>query len=106
VNNSAEIQLDNAGHFVYASNRCNDSITVFSVDPQKGTLTKVQVVPTGGKTRRNFSLDPTRRFLLAANQDSDTIVVFNVDKASGRLTPGGQTLSVPSPVCIQFVPAA
>ena len=106
VNNSAEIQLDKAGHFVYASNRGNDSITVFSVDSQKGTLTKVQVVPTEGKTPRNFSLDPTGQYLLAANQDSDTIVVFKVDKTSGRLTPSGQTLSVPSPVCIQFVPAA
>jgi 6-phosphogluconolactonase len=105
-NNSAEIQIDKGGQFLYASNRGNDSITVFSIDRNKGTLTKIQVVPTQGKTPRNFALDPTGQYLLAANQDSDTIVVFKVDTKSGRLTPTGQTVTVPSPVCIQFVPAA
>src|SRR5579863_7992017 len=38
--NSAEIQADRSGRFLYASNRGNDSITLFGIDPQKGTLTK------------------------------------------------------------------
>jgi len=104
VNNSAEIQVDKAGHFLYASNRGHDSITVFSINQKNGKLTTVQIVSTQGKTPRNFALDPTGRYLLAANQDSDTIVVFKVDEKSGRLFPTGQTMTVPSPVCIEFVP--
>lgn len=105
VNNSAEIQVDKAGRFVYASNRGHDSIAVFSINSNDGKLTKVQTVPTEGKTPRNFSLDPTGRYLLAANQDSDTIVVFKVNQKSGRLSSTGRTVAVPSPVCIDFVPA-
>ena len=105
VNNSGEIQIDKAGRFLYASNRGHDSIAVFSVDGKNGKLTKMQTVPTQGKTPRNFSLDPTGNYLLAANQDSNTIVVFKVDKKSGRLSPAGQTVTLPSPVCIDFLPA-
>src|SRR5207249_705772 len=41
VDNSAEIDVDAAGKFLYASNRGHDSITVFKIDSGKGTLTAV-----------------------------------------------------------------
>jgi 6-phosphogluconolactonase len=104
-NDSAEIQVDASGNNVYASNRGHDSIAVFGIDPASGKLTELQRVPTHGKTPRSFSLDPTGKFLLAANQDSDSVVIFSRDPKSGKLTPSGQTLSVPSPVCIQFLRA-
>jgi len=104
-NNSAEIAIDNAGRFLYASNRGNDSITQFAIDSRKGTLTKIEVTPTQGRTPRNFTIDPSGRYLLAANQDSDSIVIFQIDQRSGKLSPTGTTVNVPSPVCIQFVPA-
>jgi 6-phosphogluconolactonase len=102
-NNDAEIEVDDGGRFVYASNRGHDSIAVFSVDKAKGTLSEVQRESTGGKTPRNFKLDPTGQFLLAANQNTDNVVVFRRDPKSGRLTATGQTVTVGSPVCIQFL---
>jgi 6-phosphogluconolactonase len=104
-NNSAEIAIDKAGRFLYASNHGNDSITQFAIDSNGGTLTKIEVTPTQGRTPRNFVIDPTGRYLLAANQDSDSIVIFQIDQHSGKLSPTGTTAKVPSPVCIQFVPA-
>jgi 6-phosphogluconolactonase len=103
--NSAEIEADRSGRFLYASNRGNDSITVFGIDPQKGTLTKVQVIPTGGKTPRNFVIDPTGRYLIVANQDSNTMTILDIDRQTGELTPTRQVLDVPSPVAILFIPA-
>jgi 6-phosphogluconolactonase len=105
VDNSAEIEVDRPGRFLYASNRGNDSITVFAIDPQKGTLTNVQVEPTQGKTPRNFAIDPTGKYLVAGDQDSDRMVVFAIDQKTGQLTPAGQVVDAPSPVSILFVPA-
>jgi 6-phosphogluconolactonase len=105
VDNSAEIAVDRSGRFLYASNRGNDSITVFAIDPNKGTLTSVQVVPTQGKIPRNFALDPSGKYLIAANQNSNSMVVFAVDPTNGQLKPTGQVLDIASPVCILFVPA-
>jgi len=103
--NSAEIQADRSGRFLYASNRGNDSITVFGIDNLKGTVSAIQVAPTLGKIPRNFVLDPTGDTVLVANQDSDQINVFNLDHTTGKLTPTDRQLSVPSPVCILLVPA-
>jgi 6-phosphogluconolactonase len=105
IDNSAEIEMDRSGQFLYASNRGNDSITVFAVDPAKGTLTKVQVVPTQGNIPRNFALDPTGKYLIAANQKSNSLVVFSVDSQDGKLKAAGQMLDIPSPVDVLFVPA-
>ena len=104
--NSAEIQVDRSGRFLYASNRGQDSITVFAIDPVKGTLTTIQVVPTKGNIPRNFVIDPTGKHLIVANQKSDQMVVFAVNQKNGQLTPTGQVVDVTAPVSILFVPAA
>jgi 6-phosphogluconolactonase len=102
-NDAAEIQVHPNGKFLYASNRGHDSIAVFSIDPEKGTLTAVEYVPTQGKAPRYFAIDPTGSRLFVANQSSGNIVVFQIDKASGRLASAGQVLEVASPVCLRFV---
>jgi 6-phosphogluconolactonase len=103
---SAEVQVDRAGRFVYGSNRGDDSIGVFAVDANTGTLTPVEHVSTQGKTPRNFSLDPTATYLFAANQNSASVVIFRVDPATGELTPTGQTLKdATEPSCVLFVAA-
>jgi 6-phosphogluconolactonase len=104
IDNSSEIGISKSGRFLYASNRGHDSITVFAVDPDKGTLTKLRVVPTQGKIPRNFALDPTGKYLLAANQKSNQMRVFAVDQTTGLLQPTGQVLHIEEPVCVLFVP--
>jgi 6-phosphogluconolactonase len=106
IDSSAEVDISPSGRFLYASNRGNDSITVFAVDPNGGTLTKLSVVPTQGKVPRNFALDPTGKYLLAANQKSNTLVAFAVDQTTGLPRPTGQVLDVEEPLCVLFVPAA
>jgi 6-phosphogluconolactonase len=103
TNNSAEIEVHPNGKFVYASNRGDDSIAMFSADAKTGTLTLTGRVPTGGKTPRNFAIDPTGGYLLAANQDSGSIITFRIDKNTGDLTPTGEQVSIPQPVCILFM---
>jgi 6-phosphogluconolactonase len=101
---TAEVQVHPSGKFLYGSNRGHDSIAVFAIEPGTGRLKAIEQVPTGGKNPRNFGMDATGKFLLAANQGSDTIKVFKIDAATGQLTPTGQTVAVPVPVCVKFVP--
>lgn len=102
-NDDAEIEIHPSGKFLYASNRGNDSIALYAVDPEKGTLALVEITSTGGKEPRSFEIDPTGKVLFAANQKSDNIVVFRIDEKTGRLTPTGKVLNVPSPVCVKFL---
>jgi 6-phosphogluconolactonase len=104
LNESAEIEVHPSGKFLYASNRGHDSIAVFAIDPNKGTLTLIEYVPTKGESPRNFAIDPTGRLLFAANEKSDNIVEFRINAQTGRLAPTGKVLDISQPVCIKFVP--
>ncbi len=101
-NSCAEIVVHPSGKFLYGSNRGDDSIALFSIDPKTGKAGFVSRQSTRGKTPRHFALDPTGRWLLAENQDSNDIFVFRVDRATGRLEPVGDRTEVGSPVCLLF----
>jgi len=100
---TAEVQVHPSGKFLYGSNRGHDSIAVFAIEAN-GTLRYIENTPTGGSTPRNFGISPDGKYLLAANQKSDNVVVFRIDPKSGRLASTGNTLEVPSPVCVKFLP--
>lgn len=103
TNKAAEIAVDAQGRFLYVSNRGDDSIVVFRIHRDDGSLTPLQRLPSGGKTPRHFAIDPTGAWLFAANQDSNDIRLFQIDQRSGRLTPTAHSLNVVSPVCIRIV---
>jgi 6-phosphogluconolactonase len=103
-NSTAEIHVHPNGKFLFVSNRGHDSITVYSIDQSSGHLTLVDFFSTGGKTPRNFEIDPSGKLLFAANEESGNVVIFKIDENTGRLTPTGETLKVPSPVSLKFLP--
>jgi 6-phosphogluconolactonase len=103
-NDAAEIEIHPSGKFLYASNRGHDSFAVYRINQKDGTLTPLEIVPTGGKEPRHFAIDPSGRFLLAENQNTNNIIEFRIDPATGKLTPTGETLATASPICIAFLP--
>lgn len=100
----AEMELHPNGRFLYASNRGDDSLAVFAIDPATGRLAFVQRIRSGGKTPRNFAFDPTGRWIICTNHDSDNAVVFRVDGETGMLAQAGAPVAVPYPFCERFLP--
>lgn len=104
TNTAAEIEVEARGRFLYVSNRGDDSLVVFGIDPDSGELKVLERVPCGGRTPRHFALDPTGRWLMVANQDTNDIHLFRIDPVSGRLTATSGAWKVPRPVCVSFAP--
>lgn len=103
-NTAAEIAIHPNGKFLYTSNRGADDIAVFSIDQHSGKLMLVAHISTFGKEPRHFTIDPTGKRLLVANQNSNNIVEYAIDESKGTLSKMGDDVSVPSPVCLVFVP--
>ena len=103
-NSGADVHVSPDGRFAYTSNRGDNSLAVFSIAPADGRLALVQHVSTQGQTPRNFTLDPSGRLLLVANQNSGDIFTYRVDKQTGKLTPTGQSVRLPTPMCVAVVP--
>ena len=103
-NSAAEILVHPNGRFVYSSNRGNDSVTAYNVDPATGLLTVTEVEPIRGAWPRNINLDSSGRWLLAAGAHSNTISVFSIDQSTGELTFQPKSIiNVPGPICILFL---
>ena len=104
-NTTAEIAASACGRFLYVSNRGQDSVVLFRIDPETGHLTFAGYTPTGGSRPRFFALDPTGLRLYAANQDSNDIAAFQIDRSTGTLHPLGIVARTGSPSAIGFAPA-
>jgi 6-phosphogluconolactonase len=105
-NSGAEIAIHPSGKWVYASNRGNNTVVLFNVDGEKGTLTYVEEQGTGGKTPRHFGVEPSAKHLAIANQDTDQLLACRIDPGNGRLKPSGVFAECPSPACVKFLPPA
>ncbi len=105
MNAAAEILVHASGRFVYASNRGNDTVTVYRADLATSALNVIQVQPVRGAFPRNINLSPDGGWLLAAGADSNTVAVHKVNPTTGELTYQTKgVINVPAPICILFVP--
>jgi 6-phosphogluconolactonase len=103
-NTTAEIAMHPTGKWLYASNRGHNSVVLFRIDSENGTLAYVEEQGTGGKKPRHFGIEPSARHLAIANQDSDTVLAARIDAGNGRLKPSGVFASVAAPTCVIFLP--
>jgi 6-phosphogluconolactonase len=103
-NTAAEVAVHPTGKYLYVSNRGHNSVVLFRIDPEAGTLTYVEEQGTGGRTPRHFGIEPGAKHLAIANQDSDTVLASRIDAGNGRLKPSGVFASAPSPACVKFLP--
>ena len=82
-------------HLVYVNNEQGSSVTVYALDPERGTLTAGQTISTlpDDATPENsisqIRIHPSGRFLYTANRGHDSIASFTVDGVTGNLTPSG-----------------
>lgn len=102
-NTCGRVTVHSSGKFVLVSNRGHDSITVYSVDENDGSLTLVDINSTLGETPRHFQLNSTGELLVVANQDSDNLVSFRFDLETGAMTATNNIAEVHSPNFVCFV---
>jgi 6-phosphogluconolactonase len=90
------------GRFVYVINEMASTITAFSYDGERGTLSQLQTVPTlpadwrGASSTAEIQVHPSGRFVYGSNRGHDSIAIFAVNadgtlKALGHQPSGGKT---------------
>jgi len=98
----ADVHLSADGRFLYGSNRGENTIVVFEIDPESGKLGLVGRESVRGDWPRNFAIDPSGNFLLVANQRSNNITIYKRDAEKGTLEFLNET-KLSSPVCLEFL---
>lgn len=100
---SADIHLSPDERFLYTSHRGNSTIQIHKIDSQTGRLSFIAEQSTNGNFPRNFTIHPSGKWLLAANQKSNDITIFKRNVQTGLLADTQQRISVPAPVCLQWI---
>jgi 6-phosphogluconolactonase len=99
-NTAAAVRINPEGTLLYASNRGEDSIAVFSIDPQKRTLRDSGRFPSGGRTPRDFNFSRAWTYMVTANQDSDTVCLLAKEDGSPLYLRQLGTAEIHRPVCV------
>ena len=102
VTKTAEVKVHPNGKFLYGSNRGHDSLVIYEIDQERGSLTLLGFQASDIDEPRHFNIDPTGRWCIVGNQDSNDIMLFEIDPISGLLTPVGDPKCVGEPICIKF----
>jgi 6-phosphogluconolactonase len=84
---AAEVWVHPSGAWLLGSNRGDDSIVVFALDPATGRMTRKGHTKTGGAGPRDFAFDPSGTFVYVANQGTGNVVPFRFDALLGTLAP-------------------
>lgn len=82
----ARLEFHPSGRFLYAANRGHDSLAVFAVDADSGTLETRGQFPTEANPR-SFDITPDGRFLYAAGESTDRLAAYRIDLHNGALEP-------------------
>lgn len=102
TNTAAELAIDPTGKYLFASNRGEESIVRFLIEPD-GRLTFSSRIESGGRGPRHFEIDPTGQWLMVANQQSNNLALISI-KQEGELNLTWKNVNRHSPVCVKFVP--
>ena len=79
------MSIDPSGRFLYAANALSDDLSVFSINPCSGALSKVGT-NVASAFPVSLSIDPAGKFLYVAAGGSDpSIQTFGIDPSSGAL---------------------
>jgi 6-phosphogluconolactonase len=101
---SGHIVVHPSGKLLYASNRRDDSVAIFKLDPVTGKLENVGYQREQLSSPRFFALDPTGQLMAIASQDGAEVLMHRIDTETGLLQVIGSPISVPpEPTFVGFL---
>lgn len=99
-NAAGAIWLSQDGKFVYTSNRGENTIAVFKINPNF-TVDHIQSISSEGDYPRDFNLSSNEKYLVVANQNSENLALYQRSLGTGKLTLLQRNIFCPEPICVQ-----
>ncbi len=99
-NGVAAVRLSADGHFLYVSNRGNDSIVSYKVAKDGASVETLGWTATEGNIPRDFNFNKSEDFIIVAHQDSDNLTLFKRNKLTGALTLAQKDFYAPEGTCV------
>jgi 6-phosphogluconolactonase len=98
----SEIAMHPNLDIVYMANRMDDSLSIFSIESDRGELAPRGCVDVRGRNPRHFAVSPDGKWLIVANQDSDELTSFRIIEGGCGLEWTGRRNPMATPTAICF----
>ena len=92
------------GHYLFTSTAGDNTVAMFRIDPEDGTLTKEFALPISGEYPKDIALFPDGKHIAVVNHESNSITTFTIDYEKKVLVMKGRPMKVETPNCILITP--
>ena len=89
-------------NYLLSSNVGDNSVILYNVNKEDGTLTKNFCLPVSGDFPKDADIFPNNKFIVSLNHESDTMTFFRIDVHNGNMTMNGAPMKVTAPNSIIF----
>ncbi|MBD5527502.1 MAG: lactonase family protein [Lachnospiraceae bacterium] len=89
-------------NYLLSSNVGDNSVILYNVNKEDGTLTKNFCLPISGEFPKDADIFPNNKFVVSLNHESSTLTFFKIDVTNGWMTMNGAPMKLEAPNCIIF----
>ncbi|HIW82386.1 MAG TPA: lactonase family protein [Candidatus Acetatifactor stercoripullorum] len=102
TNAASALSFSSDYNYLLSTNAGDNSVVIFKVNKEDGTLKKVFCLPISGEYPKDAMLFPNNKFLVSLNHETNDMTFFHVDLEAGTLVMNGPAIKVDVPNCIAF----
>ncbi len=97
---SSGLRVSPSGRYLYCSTAGDNSVSIYNIDQQMGTLKRICALPISGKYPKDIDVFPDEKTLVTLNHESNEIRFFTVDYEKGLIVMKGKPIKIDTPNCI------
>lgn len=90
------------GEYLFCSTAGEDTVSMYKVDEETGSLEKQFILPISGEYPKDLEVFPDGKHLAVVNHESNSITTFTIDYENKLLVMKGKPLKVETPNSIIF----
>ena len=94
------LKISPSGKYLYCSSAGENTVGVFSIDPQPGLLTKICILPISGGYPKDIDVLPDEKTMIVLCHESNYMRFFTVDYEKKTLVMKAKQMKIETPNCI------
>ena len=94
---AASLILSNSGNNLLCSNAGDNTVTIYDVNKETGTLSSKSSLPISGDYPKYINIFPDDKHIMSMNNDGNSITIFTVHFDKGLIVMNGPELKISKP---------
>lgn len=94
---AAHLMFSNSGNNLLCSNAGDNTVTIYNVNKEDGTLNSISSLPVSGDYPKYINIFPDDKHIMSMNHEGNSITIFTVHFDRGLIVMNGPELKIAKP---------